>query len=112
MPVNISIARTTAMVVAMAKLHNFCLAANDISEETLPADALHLDLIGAIPLNVEEGTTVPASLLGGGAHFDDINRAARRLRAREYTQTLPRERLHGEIVTNGLTRPVPIRRRH
>jgi hypothetical protein len=113
MPMNITIAKTTAMVVAMAKLHNFCLENNDISDDNLPADALQLDINGAFQMRVVAGLTLPSPLLNGGNHFDDMPRSARRHRQRRYTNiVLPRETLHGLIQTNGLTRPLPTRRRH
>lgn len=56
-------------------------------------------------------------MIGGGGHFDDMDRAHRRRRIRQYAseaeashQQLPRDRLHDLIAEANLSRPVPIAR--
>jgi hypothetical protein len=116
-PYNVSIAKTSAMVVALAKLHNFCIDHNDQSIQGQSAvDILHQELIGAVPLveSEETGISLPIGIMHGGEHFDDMDRNVRRRRDRENrnNNNLPRERLCNMIQEKGLTRPAPIRNRH
>jgi hypothetical protein len=77
-PVNIRIEKTVALVVALAKLHNYCINANDndISANTA-RDKWTSKINGAVPLvrveGHDEGSTdaVPERLLHSGEHFDD-----------------------------------------
>ena len=118
-PVNIRIEKTVALVVALAKLHNFCINAKDKDIAARTAnDEWASEINGAVPLVPVEGSdtsdlnqsdVVPEQLLHGGEHFDDIGHAGRRRRQRHYefaTNTpLPREQLHSYISTMGYTRP-------
>ncbi len=120
-PVNIRIEKTVALVMALAKLHNFCINANDndISANTA-RDEWTSEINGAVPLvpveDYDEGSdsrrlsdVVPEQLLHGGEHFDDIGNAGRRRRQRHYELVtnvpLPREQLHSYIASIGITRP-------
>jgi hypothetical protein len=50
-PMNITIAKTIAMVCAMARLHNFCIDQNDLVPLTIaPADAANLEVGGIVPM--------------------------------------------------------------
>jgi hypothetical protein len=103
-PMNITIAKTTALVVALAKLHNFC-----------DEDAFNILVNGALPLVHSFGANVPLplELLGGGDHFDDMDRNQRKRRQCEDAAAgLPQTVLHALIEEKGLTRPAPIRDRH
>jgi hypothetical protein len=118
--VNIRIEKTVALVVALAKLHNFCIDANDndISANTA-RDEWTSEINGAVPLVPVEGhdessesslgDVIPEQLLHGGEHFDDIGHAGRRRRQRHYelatNAPLPREQLHSYIAAIGVTRP-------
>jgi hypothetical protein len=113
--VNIRIEKTVALVVALAKLHNYCINANDndISANTA-RDKWTSKINGAVPLVRVEGhdegsVVVPEQLLHGGDHFDDIGHAGRRRRQRHYelvtNAPLPREQLHSFIAAIGVTRP-------
>lgn len=114
-PMNISIGKTTALVVALTKLHNFCIDENEneLSVST-PGDALNIDLSGGVPMepSVQANMSLPMGLMGGGEHFDDMDRNTRRRREREATNDFPRDRLHEMIAVKGLTRPAPTRQRH
>ena len=121
---NIRITKTVALVMALAKLHNYCIDANDndISPNTA-RDKWTSEINGAVPLVPVEGhdeglelqlnDVIPEQLLHGGEHFDDIGRAGRRRRQRHYelvnNTPLPREQLHSYIAAIGVTRPSPQR---
>jgi hypothetical protein len=116
-PMNIGIAKTTAMVLAMAKLHNFSILENDMANENTAADNWRIEMNGGVPMvPAHEGRfSIPVDLLGSGNHFDDIDNNARRRRERVYSSgrnTLPRERLLAVVEEKGLTRPPPTRSRH
>jgi DDE superfamily endonuclease len=49
LPMNISLRRSVTLVVALAKLHNFCIDETDVVSSTTAADDLHLSLSGAVP---------------------------------------------------------------
>jgi hypothetical protein len=117
-PMNVGIAKTVALVVALAKLHNYCIDADerDIASNTA-RDEWNSEVNGAVPLApVDEdlqhagNEVIPEQLLHGGHHFDDIGTAGRRTRQRRYQRTangapLPRESLHSHIASIGVTRP-------
>ena len=115
---NITIEKTVALVIALAKLHNYCINANDndISANTA-SDEWISEINGAVPLVPVEGhndrspvdVLVPEELLHGGEHFEDVGRRGRRQRERRYNAMnnapLPREQLHSYIAEIGVTRP-------
>ena len=117
-PMNVSIAKTVALVVALAKLHNYCIDADerDIASNTA-RDEWISEVNGAVPLvPVDEdlqhvgNEVTPEQLLHGGHHFDDIGTAGRRTRQRRYERMangapLPREALHSHVASIGVTRP-------
>lgn len=74
-------------------------------------DTSHIEQVGGVPLVVENDTNqqaVPCQLIGGGEHFDDIDRNERRRRQRQFNNILlPRERLLASVVDQDLRRPVP-----
>jgi hypothetical protein len=108
-PLNISLTKTISLVIALAKLHNFCMDnSDDISIDNLPSDTLELQLHGAVPLQNIGGVTMVPTLLGGGHHRDDVPPLPRR---RTEDLTLPRYRLHETIADNNLSRPIPNSRR-
>jgi hypothetical protein len=122
MPKGITVAKTTAMVFAMAKLHNFCIdeveSAHNIPGN-LALDERNLESrggVGAIQLETVEMSgdqVIPRALLNGGNHFDDIDMNSRRRYGRQQRlDTLPRERMLNDISNSGLERPVPVPRRH
>lgn len=120
-PMNVSVGKTIALVLALAKLHNFCIMeAND--DVVLPAtarDAWRNEVNGAVPLvhqtqHPESGGVTPTQLLDGGNHFDDVGTNGRYNRQRRYNYMaemvggarLPRDRLHSFVASVGLTRPL------
>jgi DDE superfamily endonuclease len=111
-PTNVPIHKTVALVVALAKLHNFCIDRQDGNPPSpTPSDALRHELRGVVPLQpieVSESTfdVTPRQLLGGGHHFDDIGTTGRTTRQQCFNnQVLPREILHSLVADAGLTRP-------
>ena len=71
-PMNISWKRAIALVIALAKLQNFCI--NEREELIIPlamdADDLEISLCGGVPLEMSTaaGMALPQQLLGGGHH--------------------------------------------
>ena len=114
---NVGIAMTVALVVALAKLHNYCIDADerDIASNTA-LDEWISEVNGAVPIvQVNEdlqhagNDIIPEQLLHGGHHFDDIGTAGRRTRQQQYKRAangapLPREALHSHIASIGVTR--------
>jgi hypothetical protein len=120
-PANITIKRGVALVVALARLHNFCIdetnaKANVDSLDTsscvvpaLPArDELDIEEEGAVPVD-----PTPEQLLHGRQHFNDVDVHYAQCTAQRVAQMgdtllqdIPRNRLHS-IVANAknLTRP-------
>ena len=77
-PMNMSIQKTVALVLCLAKLHNYCMNAND--NVVLPctaSDQWPNEVNGAVPMEEMEhfdksGGITPRQLVDGGHHFDDI----------------------------------------
>ena len=118
----ISLKKTIALVIALAKLHNYCI---DEKDEVVPpvsaVDELRIEIRGGIPLETTPmssgGESIPCQLIDGGNHFDDMDQARRRSRVRQYrsqaqaiNQQLPRDRLHDLVAEANLCRPAPSRR--
>jgi hypothetical protein len=120
---NVNVRKTVALVLALAKLHNYCIDAHDSSVPPSTAnDAWENEVHGAVPLvqtqhsdSMDEGIT-PQQLLDGGSHFDDVSGThGRKIRQRRYnymarTQdiALSRDVLLSLVVSTGLTRPALI----
>ena len=87
---NVSVAKTVALVIALANLRNFCIDADDsIIACNTAMDKWMSEVNGAVPLvPVEESLkqtaneVIPDQLLNGGHHFDDIGTTGRRTRKR------------------------------
>ena len=122
MPMKVTVQKTVALVVALAKLHNYCIDAQDSCTDVriTAIDEWTSELNGAVPLvpvQVDDAmnNVVPEQLMGGGHHFDDMGGAVGRHNLqRRYNRTsqmngvpLPRERLHHHIESIGVTRPIP-----
>lgn len=109
MPKNIRIKKTISLVVALAKLHNFCI---DVQEP--PAGDLHPSDYASLINNADghvslvptanTDTPVPIDLMHGGDHFDDVPPGWRN---RQYLPSLPRQRLHDMVQEQHLVRPRP-----
>jgi DDE superfamily endonuclease len=106
-PLNVSVQKTVALILALAKLHNCCINAHDSSvPPSTASDAWENEVHGAVPLvqtqhssSMDEGITSQQELLDGGNHFDNVGRThGCTIRQRRYnymvrTQdiTLPRD---------------------
>jgi len=120
-PKGVTLRKTTAMVLALAKIHNFCIEQNDTNIPPMTAGdelALMTNEMGSVPLDVYEddghdeetvGQRIPTQLIGASDHFHDVPREIRAIRRRSYTDTrLPRERLAEDNVReNNYRRPRP-----
>ena len=121
---NVSIKKTVALVLALAKLHNYCIDQSDYSDLTYVANDewLH-ELNGAVHLvatrdlqSTGYNDVIPEQLMDGGHHFDDIGgmrgRYNRQRRnnciSRVNGSPLSRERFHSHVENIGLTQPTPI----
>jgi hypothetical protein len=114
-PLNTTIAKTTALVVVLAKLHNYCI--NESEAETINTTRVntHIIVVGGVPMqeSVEANMALPEELMHGGEHTDDVPENDLRRRRREYDNVvLPRATLHALIEAKGLVRPQPVRERH
>jgi DDE superfamily endonuclease len=123
-PMNVTVRKSVALVLSLAKLHNFCIDFDD--SHVLPqtaTDEWQNELQGAVPLvqtqhleSQQRDNLVPEQLIGGGNHFDDIGVNGRHNRQRRYNYfirrnegiLLPRDRLHSLVDSAGLTRPAPL----
>ena len=112
-PQGISLQKTTALVICLAKLHNFCLDEKELILPATIADQLNVESqeVGHVALvqrDLVGNQLVPAQLIGAGHHFQDV---VRRERQRE-DPVLPRYHLLADVEEAGLTRPVVPLRRH
>ena len=111
MPRGITIARSIAMVNALAKLHNFCIdEKEDGVPELAPMDSFHVMANEGVfvPMEVSPNSDVPlpSSLLDGSDHFDDLPRGERRRRNRGGDETmLPRSILLQKVIDSHMVRP-------
>jgi DDE superfamily endonuclease len=93
-PYKVTISKTTALVMACCKLHNYCINNGDAGVPTSSeGDLLNISLDGGIPLDSTMDYR-PIQLLDGGNHNNDFDRFTIR-RRNEYRQTelLPRDDL-------------------
>jgi hypothetical protein len=113
---NVTLEKTSALVVACMKLHNFCIEQADASMQSTNLDSARANLSGAVPMvfSTSADMALPTGLLGGGHHWNDIPESSRRSRSTRHKSTnlLPREILHDLVVEKGLKRPPPSKRRH
>ena len=122
-PMGVTIKKTVALVLALAKLHNYCIDCNDsrVAPST-PSDEWRSEVHGAVLLvdttedhNNLDGGVTPRQLLDGGHHFDDFGINGRYNMQRRYNyaaansgRVLPRDALHSLVASMGITRP-PVR---
>ncbi len=123
MPMKVTVQKTVVLVVALAKLHNYCIDTQDSCTDVgiTAIDVWTSELDGAVPLvpvQVDDAMNqvVPEQLMEEGTHhFNNVGGAAgcRNLQ-QQYNRTsqmngvpLPRERLHHHIKSIGATRPIP-----
>ena len=114
-PLNVSVKKTTALVMCLCKLHNFCINMSDIEvADNCAQDKLEISINGGVALepvdqNIDnEQNMTPLSLLNGGQHFDDFSPSL----LQEYTRlsqfgSQPRDMLLKSVTEQKLTRPTP-----
>jgi DDE superfamily endonuclease len=74
-PMKVTMKKTTALVLALAKLHNFCInACESRAMMNTTTDGWRLELNGAVTLDCEGADIIPRQMLGGGEHFKDVDR--------------------------------------
>jgi hypothetical protein len=104
---NISLKKTTALVMACCKLHNYCI--NEM-ETTVPnqsgRDALNIEIDGGIPISADTDFR-PFQLLDAGNNAGDYNRNDTRRRT-TIVDNLPRDYLLQIINDKNLERPNPV----
>lgn len=112
MPKQITVKKTIAMVICLAKLHNFCIDERDKQHQMYAPDEANIELFGAVPLQTVQHSglqRVPVQLLDGGNHFDDVTPAGRRRRQRVGRNNaqvpLPREQMLEKVSLLGVRRP-------
>jgi hypothetical protein len=124
-PTTMGLTKTSALVSALCRLHNFCTESSSGAPESSPVpepleqDNAYAAIWSGIELQETEANThEPTALLHGGEHFNDINRNIRRQLQRQYERgggeagngrsVLPQQRLlHALVVNQGLRRPNP-----
>jgi hypothetical protein len=113
MPLNVSLAKTTAMVMALAKIHNYCTDEVDLVLQSTVWDGFRNVYIGAIPMVMlaQANMPLPEGLLHAGHHFDDIGANTCR-NCQSSSVQLPREAMHDYVAAKGLLHPKPVARRH
>jgi hypothetical protein len=113
MPQNVSLAKTTAMVMALAKIHNYCTDEVDLPLQSTVADGFRKVKIGAVPMvmSPEANMVVPVGLFHAGHHFDDIG-TNHHCNRQQSSGQLPRDKMHEHVAAKGLQCPKPVPRRH
>jgi hypothetical protein len=109
-PYNITIKKTSALVLCLCKLHNYCIDMKESAQaaENTAADTLEISSNGGVPLDDPNGN--PSQLLHAGHHFEDFNRALRAQIDRHQPDYLPRDYLLSIVEERDLRRPDPQRR--
>lgn len=119
-PKNITLKRTVALVMCLARLHNYCIDERETIISPLTAtDEATIELEGAVPLqpygwDTPEGQhtsnqPLPMQLIGAGNHFHDMPANVRRQRQRDYLRQMdkmfPRDRMLLSVRDKQLQRP-------
>jgi DDE superfamily endonuclease len=121
MPYGISVRKTTALVFALCKIHNFCIDQNEsIADAGSCQDSFHVAMGGGIEMTdwdedfgtMERGLGRPSEVLDGGDHRDDYNRVVTRLEGRiearnNVNSEIPQVILLRSIEEQNLARPRP-----
>ena len=114
---NIGVKKVVALVIALAKLHNFCIDESNIPEripQTYHRDRYNImnaddGYVGLSRSDPQQTSTVPLDLMNAGEHFNDIPANVLRARRRLATQMeLPRTRLCQMIADGHWVRPTQL----
>jgi len=123
-PMNVSITKTNSAVLALCKLHNFCIETNGDDDLIFSADqrdASNIMLDGGMVLpridaagghfwQYDEEDDRLNAFLDGGDHTDDHTPAARR-RYYRHGVDLPYQQIHNYVRENHIRRPARSQRR-
>lgn len=107
---SIGIKKTSTLVMALCRLHNFCTDENSPNTELpLAVDTEFAVMHAGVELNVTANNALePTDLLHGGEHSDDVPRNIRRQQQRlQERVVLPQEVMHDHVTNKGLQRPTP-----
>jgi hypothetical protein len=113
-PRNISVMKTVSLVIALAKLHNFCIGESNIPErvpQLYDKDRFHIinadgGYVGLEIDDEQQDTVVPTDLMHAGEHFNDLPHNLLRLhRRRQEGNELPLARLFQTILDGHWQRP-------
>jgi hypothetical protein len=109
------IAKVTALVRCLCRLHNFCIderlslvvdSHDDCIAEPLDSDLANITLAGGAAILNGSDLFNPEELLHGGEHFDDVSRTVRVSRKKN-SELLPREIMCLLVEEYDLRRPTP-----
>ena len=106
LPMGISLGKTTALVIALAKLHNFCIDHNDSLQPATSSDQLNIESqpgghVVMVAREITGNQHVPEELLDVGHHFLDVGRRERH----RNDALLPRSILAAKVEEANLCRP-------
>ena len=108
LPKRMSLKKSVSLVLALARLHNFCIDQKQAITNPPAVDEINIEVAGGVPLEQDQVSqeAIPRQLFGGGEHFEDMDRNERRRRQRMFAHIqLPRERLLASVIDQGLRRP-------
>jgi hypothetical protein len=113
-PRNISVMKTVSLVIALAKLHNFCIGESNIPErvsQLYDKDRYHIinadgGYVGLEIDDEQQDTVVPTDLMHAREHFNDLPHNLLRLHwRRQEGNEFPRARLFQTILDGHWQRP-------
>ena len=111
---NISVKRVICLVVALAKVHNFCIGESNIPERVAPMldrDRFFMmndenGYVGLCNDNPQQDTAVPTDLMHLGEHFQDVPEHVLRTHCRQSAAVeLPWTQLSNFIADGHWQRP-------
>jgi hypothetical protein len=119
---NVAVHKTVALVLALAKIHYYCINAEELLPSVLPltngkvkkAALFHWSKHSSQHSVLDTSGVTPRQLLDGGHHFDDIGMNGRFNQQPHYSNIsettaipLPCDRLHSFVIDIGVARPTP-----
>jgi hypothetical protein len=113
-PQNILLKKTIALVVSLAKLHNYCTDEADLAAEATAGDNFSNANNGSVRMvfSDEADMDIPEGLLYGGHHRNDMHSNSSCTHSNQSDDPLPCEILLALVESKNLKRLTPMRRRH